>query len=614
MKRTILYQRVSTTEQTRGASLDTQSVGCRLFAEEQGFSVVAEFRDEGVSGATLNRPALNQIRALAAEKAFEVLVVYDADRLARKLAALGYLEVEFERLGVEVMFVNTSNDPLHKLVKGMVGEIERMMIAERSIRNKLATARSGKILGSGMVAFGYEYRADRQFHVVDHEAEVVRKIFAWYAHERCTMHEIVKRLAGLGVPTKRGGKWGKSAVGRILRNEAYTGLWHWRKTKRAIPKVPRTTGPRRREDTTVELRPKEEWIAYTIPVIIDREQFDLVQRRIEESKERNPRNNSKNQYLLRSMVFCGECGRRYVGSPAHGQLFYRCNGTSSGIVAGGHAKCGSKTIRADLLERKVMLKFLRYITSPDLVWSSNDSDEANQEGLHDEVELRSLVSAEEQLDKERSKLLALFKKDLISDEELDRELTDTKQRRAHIAERRAEVEARVTHRQGNMVSKQQVEEQCQEIRGWWRDRLKEIVPRSESSDTFHIEGLDDISGIILPWPSVEPQPNSYKPSRYDWRSALKELGDVPIPTPWFDISRSWLEASQLRVEAHDNYAILRGVLPDIMKATNPDDMNLSPYVALRPQSPYERPSWRGQNAHGALPPHYSPHPHERGDA
>jgi hypothetical protein len=55
------------------------------------------------------------------------------------------------------------------------------------------------------------------------------------------------------------------------------------------------------------------------------------------------------------------------------------------------------------------------------------------------------------------------------------------------------------------------------------------------------------------------------------------------PDPWFTIERSWVDASQARIEVHGDDAVLRGVLPDIMEARYPDDPSLSRRIALRPQ-------------------------------
>ncbi len=85
-KRVVTYARVSTEDQAEhGYSLPSQMEECRQYAEDRGWSVVAEVSDGGISGATLDRPGLDQIRDLAHAGKIEALIVYDLDRLSRKV-------------------------------------------------------------------------------------------------------------------------------------------------------------------------------------------------------------------------------------------------------------------------------------------------------------------------------------------------------------------------------------------------------------------------------------------------------------------------------------------------------------------------------------------------
>ena len=78
-----IYARVSTDEQSKGYSLSTQVEACEQYAFEQGYSLVATFKDD-YSGAMLDRPGLNQLRELIFNKPIDIVLVYDVDRLARE--------------------------------------------------------------------------------------------------------------------------------------------------------------------------------------------------------------------------------------------------------------------------------------------------------------------------------------------------------------------------------------------------------------------------------------------------------------------------------------------------------------------------------------------------
>src|SRR5512142_2323232 len=101
-----IYARVSSERQREEGTVQSQLAGLRELAAERGLLVVDElvFCDEGFSGATLVRPALERLRDRAAEGCFEVLLCHSPDRLARRYAYQVLLLEELARSGVEVLF------------------------------------------------------------------------------------------------------------------------------------------------------------------------------------------------------------------------------------------------------------------------------------------------------------------------------------------------------------------------------------------------------------------------------------------------------------------------------------------------------------------------------
>ena len=96
-----IYARVSSERQRQDETIQSQTVGLRELAAERGLLVAEDlvFEDEGFSGATLTRPALERLRDRAAEGAFEVLLCHAPDRLARRYAYQVLLLEEFQRVG-----------------------------------------------------------------------------------------------------------------------------------------------------------------------------------------------------------------------------------------------------------------------------------------------------------------------------------------------------------------------------------------------------------------------------------------------------------------------------------------------------------------------------------
>lgn len=103
-KRAVIYARVSTDEQTKGYSLQTQVESCKQYAAERGYILLHIF-SEDYSGASLDRPELNNVRDFLANEDVDVVIVYDVDRLARKSIYQALIEEEFMRDGAVIEYV-----------------------------------------------------------------------------------------------------------------------------------------------------------------------------------------------------------------------------------------------------------------------------------------------------------------------------------------------------------------------------------------------------------------------------------------------------------------------------------------------------------------------------
>src|SRR5215208_1478697 len=112
----ILYARVSSDDQVRGYSLDQQIGALREWAAAEGYKVLEEIRDEGWSGAYLERPGLDSVRDLVegTPGGVGVVVAQDADRITRDPAHRAFLDEEFERLGTRLIALDDWGDNTHE--------------------------------------------------------------------------------------------------------------------------------------------------------------------------------------------------------------------------------------------------------------------------------------------------------------------------------------------------------------------------------------------------------------------------------------------------------------------------------------------------------------------
>jgi site-specific DNA recombinase len=146
-----IYARVSSARQKKDETIGSQTAALREHAAGNGLEVPEEwvFQDEGHSGATLVRPALEALRDLAAQGCLDVVLVYSPDRLARKFAYQALLLEEFARAGVRVEFIkngargDSPEDQLLVQFQGMFAEYEKAQLAERYRRGKAHRARTG---------------------------------------------------------------------------------------------------------------------------------------------------------------------------------------------------------------------------------------------------------------------------------------------------------------------------------------------------------------------------------------------------------------------------------------------------------------------------------------
>ena len=117
--------RVSSDRQKEEHTIVSQTAALLEYAQKHNYVVPPEwvFQDQGYSGATLIRPALEALRDLAAQGQVVAVLVYSPDRLSRKYAYQVLLAEEFARCGVQLVFLQapagtTAEDQLWCSFKG----------------------------------------------------------------------------------------------------------------------------------------------------------------------------------------------------------------------------------------------------------------------------------------------------------------------------------------------------------------------------------------------------------------------------------------------------------------------------------------------------------------
>ena len=364
-----IYARVSTEDQARhGYSLQSQiDAGHKFFN-----GPAKEYTDDGYSGEYLERPHLEQLRQDLKAGLIKQVVIYDPDRLARKLSHMLLLAEEIEKAGAELHFITGNFDasPEGKLffsMRGAIAEFEKEKIRERTMRGKRSKALKGKLVFNDE-AYGYDYDSDKCMYVVNEkEAEAVRTIFDLYVSNMYGVTALRADLTAREIFNKKGTPFAISNLTRILKNEMYCG------TKWAFARYDKTIGIDARKHIR---RDPSEWIPIQVPPIIPRELWEKTQK-VKAQNYTLSKRNAKRDYLLSGLVKCPICGYAMTGTNTRSfdkyYYYYYCSGKSYGKDCPNRA-----SINAEKLEEMVWKQFVQAAKSGKELPIINKDDTSDQ--------------------------------------------------------------------------------------------------------------------------------------------------------------------------------------------------------------------------------------------
>ncbi len=454
-----IYARVSSARQKQDDTIASQTAALRAHAVTSRLEVPEQwvFEDEGHSGATLVRPALERLRDLVAGVGVDVVLVYSPDRLARKFAYQALLIEEFTRCGTRVEFVNgprgdRPEDALLVQFQGMFAEYEKAQIMERYRRGKTHRARTGSVNVLSGAPFGYRYvrksaHAGAGYEIIAYEAALVTELFRRYADDGATIAELTRWLTEQGVPTRTGkSRWDRSVVWGMLRNPAYAGQAVFGKTM-TVSEAPglnrraRLEGRSTPRAVKVVDRPRDEQITIAVPAIVSTETFDRVAVRLVDNKRFAARN-TRIPSLLQGLAACAGCGYAYYRTSTRTTnkkiFYYRCLGSDDYRYEGGRV-CVNKPVRADHLDQVVWDHIGALLADPAVIRTEIDrrldqartSDPATQQRQRLQDALAKAANA-------ITRMIEAFQEQLVTLDELRARMPDL---RAHETGLRHQIDA-----------------------------------------------------------------------------------------------------------------------------------------------------------------------------
>jgi site-specific DNA recombinase len=435
-ERAAFYARVSTARQEQEQTVDSQLVALEKAATALGITVPAERRyvDEGFSGSRLDRPALDALRDAAAEGALDAVLVYCPDRLARNYVHQQVLTEELTKRGVSVRFVEhpvgeRAEDRLLVQMQGVIAEYERAKIIERTRRGKQHKVRTGQILPFSMAPYGYAIvrspDAPKGVLVIDEvEAEHVRDMYRWVAEEGLSVWQVTKRLNERGIRARRRKSWIHSSAYRILTNTIYAGRATYGKREYVEPKRPRNPGGYRKiQKSSARVRPQSQWIEVPTPAIIDEKTRLAVLTALKNNKRCAPRN-VQHEYLLRTLVVCGECNWRMTAAhktTTHGRyeyFYYGCE-CRNPVMTGRDKRCTARRVQADVLDAIVWSAVVEWIQTPEMLLKEVEAWRVSRSNAQPkERERAHFDGAQRQLTQQIERLIDAYQRGGISIDEL----------------------------------------------------------------------------------------------------------------------------------------------------------------------------------------------------
>ena len=310
--RVLCLYRVSTAKQlyhdaNNEADIPMQRLRCRAFAEQNGWTIVCELQEEGISGHKVraeNRDKVQMIKDYALKQKFDILLVFMFDRIGRISDETPFVVEWLISHGIRVWASEEGEQRIESHTDRLMNYIRFWQADGESQKTSIRTANSLHILNeqgffTGRICpYGYELvksgRMNKRKHEVhdlaicEDEAAVVREMFRLAYVYGYGAQRIANRLHELGYKNRAGENWHPATIQSILRNVVYIGILRCGESQSPIQE---------------RLRIVDDKTFYEVRAMLETRSRQYQDTR---SAPLNTRGNS----LLAGNIFCGHCGAR----------------------------------------------------------------------------------------------------------------------------------------------------------------------------------------------------------------------------------------------------------------------------------------------------------------
>ncbi|GAA4724180.1 recombinase family protein [Brevibacillus fulvus] len=449
LKSVAIYARVSTEEQAEeGYSIQAQLDTLRQYAKQNRYIVSKEYKDEGISGKSIqNRPQLQQLLRDAKQGLFQEVIVWKINRISRNQLDLLTIVDELQKHGVSFRSYTENFEtetPMGRFalqMMGSVAELERNTIVDNVKMGMKQRARQGKWNGGKVLGYEsvevegstFRKRKETRLVIVESEAALVRMIFEKYASGK-GIKAIANELNHLGYKTKWGKPFSVVAVKDILNNPLYVGKIRFNKQENWTVK--------RRKGTNAS------------PILADGEHEPIISEELwntvqamYKTKSEKPAQVFHGSFPFTGVMRCPMCGHGMVAQRAtrknkNGEIKYTLYYQCGQFANKGSAVCRANSVRADYAEEEILARIEKIVSQPQIT-----ADVAKELGQRQEVDKEPLEQELKHVDKKLadlkrkiSKYFVLYENDQLEAEELRKRVRELSEMEQRLSIRKAEIE------------------------------------------------------------------------------------------------------------------------------------------------------------------------------
>ena len=424
-KITALYCRYSHDDgqKEENASITHQKALLKEYAENNGYSNIRFYADDGYTGTDFNRPDFQRMMEEVENDIIQTILVKDMSRFGRNYILVGqYVELVLPQHHVRVIGVtdnydsyDTENDLF--AFESIFAEMYAADISKKVTYAKHMLGMSGIKLKSRPL-YGYRLVDGdyTQWEIDTESAEIVRMIFDMFLNQDMSVNAIAKYLRTNEIPTpsaymgykytkvNRPYDWSFPIVSRILKFQEYCGDTVNFKTRQISYKVKKRLPI-----------PKEDWVIFQNqhPAIISREDFEKAQEKLKNISENafSQPKATRNDTLFRQKLICAMCGKKMYCNSTKGKLYFQCQAYQK------YDSCTSNYITENDLKRVV----LDYLHRLYLAVKSDRNAVISKLGLDTITEIEDQIrTAENRADEISHLLIEIYEKkfqNIITDSE-----------------------------------------------------------------------------------------------------------------------------------------------------------------------------------------------------